>query len=299
MLHKLSSLSGNPIKNRIIKSKFNNKDANGDSLVQLELEKNFSNSNDNIYINAQIDFSNDTNPTNNVYYLPGDLLLENSTYFLINDSKSSLDYVQIKNYIPNANLISYDVNKPLWNISDKYSLRQNLPMKMFKVTDFPSYLDIDNTNKLFNTDIQEFKSEDIFNYARFRTQNINFKFNLKVIIEIKSGNLNIRDTIREFQSDKRCIIIDNEIKVIGNTSYFYLATIKNGDFIKNSQYTLYLNNKPIVIQILNILISTVDLSQTPNINEQFEILNIDRDNEGCFIKLKKAKNFLKMLFFKN
>ena len=168
----------------------------------------------------KLDFSNDTNPTNNVYYLPGDLLLENSTYFLINDSKSSLDYVQIKNYIPNANLISYDVNKPLWNISDKYSLRQNLPMKMFKVTDFPSYLDIDNTNKLFNTDIQEFKSEDIFNYARFRTQNINFKFNLKVIIEIKSGNLNIRDTIREFQSDKRCIIIDNEIKVIGNTSYF-------------------------------------------------------------------------------
>ena len=95
-----SKLSQNiSIKNRIIKSKFSNKNIYGENLLELELEKTFSNDTEKLYLNALITLSNDTEPSNSMYYLPGDLLLENSEYYLTNDTYLNIDFVKINNYI--------------------------------------------------------------------------------------------------------------------------------------------------------------------------------------------------------
>ena len=111
--------------------------------------------------------------------------------------------------------------------TDKLSLRKALPSKIFKVVEYGGDVDIKNTNILFNTNINELKNEDILNYGRFRmtnTSNIDLFFrinNLRMIIEVKSGDVKLRDVLSEFQSGNKNITINDDVKIIGNNDYFY------------------------------------------------------------------------------
>ena len=242
------------IKNKITYWKFISKTIQNETIIQIEVEELNTSDNTKIYQNAVISILSDSSIQYGYVFLPGNIMLDNKTYILTNDSLFPIESCEIKSFDETTRLANIDTNKSNWTLQHKYSLRLELPEQILEVKNVNTETNTSNTKEEFNVNTINISNEFIGDYGRFIVTDPNSLGNLDVMFKIKLVTMVIeilndgeneelkedviedRDLLFENGGDKQ-IRIGTQLSVIERTDYFIQDTT-NYNFTNANSYMI-------------------------------------------------------------